>query len=87
MWQSDDSQPFREPVDTLEHPDYLQIIDTPMDLLTVREELIGGNYETPSNFARDVRLIFQNSRNFNTNKRSRVSLLFFRFHSYRYIMF
>ncbi|KAL5289713.1 BRWD3 family protein [Megaselia abdita] len=72
MWQSDDSQPFREPVDTIEHPDYLQIIDTPMDLLTIREELIGGNYETPSNFARDVRLIFQNSRNFNTNKRSRI---------------
>lgn len=73
MWQSEDSQPFREPVDTLEHPDYLQIIDTPMDLLTVKEQLLVGNYDTPSRFARDVRLIFQNSRNFNTNKRSRVS--------------
>lgn len=72
MWQSEDSQPFREPVDTLEHPDYLQVIDTPMDLLTVREELMGGNYDTPQKFASDVRLIFQNSRNFNTNKRSRV---------------
>lgn len=72
LWGSDDSQPFREPVDTLEHPDYLQIIDTPMDLLTIKEELIRGNYETPMNFARNVRLIFQNSRNFNTNKRSRV---------------
>lgn len=71
--QCDDSAPFREPVDTLEHPDYLQIVDTPMDLRTVKEDLLGGNYEGPLDFAKDVRLIFQNSRNYNTNKRSRVS--------------
>lgn len=54
--------------------DYNQIIDTPMDLLTVKEDLIGGNYDGPLEFAKDIRLIFQNSRNYNTNKRSRVSL-------------
>ncbi|CAD7093518.1 unnamed protein product [Hermetia illucens] len=70
--QCDDSAPFREPVDTLEHPDYLQIVDTPMDLRTVKEDLLGGNYEGPLDFAKDVRLIFQNSRNYNTNKRSRI---------------
>lgn len=43
-----------------------------MDLRTVREDLLGGNYETPHDFCKDMRLIFQNSRNYNTNKRSRV---------------
>uniref|UniRef100_A0A182QQ37 Bromo domain-containing protein n=1 Tax=Anopheles farauti TaxID=69004 RepID=A0A182QQ37_9DIPT len=72
IWQCDDSEPFREPVDTIEHPDYLQIIDTPMDLRTIKEDLLGGNYETPYDFCKDMRLIFQNSRNYNTNKRSRI---------------
>lgn len=83
IWQCDDSNPFREPVDIIEHPDYSQIVDTPMDLRTIQEDLRGGNYQTPLDFAKDMRLIFQNSRNYNTNKRSRVSLVenvsFFRF--------
>lgn len=64
----------REPVDRLENPDYHQIIDTPMDLRTVKEDLLGGNYETPQEFAKDVKLIFTNSRNYNTNKRSKVNI-------------
>jgi bromodomain and WD repeat domain containing protein 1/3 len=47
-----------------------------MDLQTVKEELLSGNYETPMDFAKDMKLIFQNSRSYNTNQRSRVSLLF-----------
>lgn len=76
MLQRPDSLPFREPVDTIEFPDYLEIISTPMDLRTVKEDLLGGNYEDPLDFAKDVRLIFQNSKNYNTNKRSRVSYFF-----------
>ncbi|XP_061395070.1 bromodomain and WD repeat-containing protein 3 [Musca vetustissima] len=72
MLQRPDSLPFREPVDTIEFPDYLEIISTPMDLRTVKEDLLGGNYEDPLDFAKDVRLIFQNSKNYNTNKRSRI---------------
>jgi Transcription factor involved in chromatin remodeling, contains bromodomain len=61
------------PVDQLEHPDYYQVIDTPMDLRSVKEDLLGGNYESPMDFCKDMRLIFFNSKNYNTNKRSRVS--------------
>jgi bromodomain and WD repeat domain-containing protein 1/3 len=61
------------PVDQLEHPDYYQVIDTPMDLRTVKEDLLGGNYQSPLEFCKDMRLIFTNSKNYNTNKRSRVS--------------
>ncbi|XP_036673426.3 bromodomain and WD repeat-containing protein 3 [Drosophila suzukii] len=72
MWARTDSEPFREPVDTIDFPDYLEIIATPMDLRTVKEDLLGGNYDDPLDFAKDVRLIFQNSKNYNTNKRSRI---------------
>lgn len=103
IWAHNDSEPFREPVDTLDHPgkyikiyvqfdpthslpnpililcrpptDYLQIIDTPMDLMTIKEDLIGGNYASQSAFIKDMRLIFTNSKNYNINKRSRVSIL------------
>jgi bromodomain and WD repeat domain-containing protein 1/3 len=68
-----DSEPFREPVDCLDHPTYSQMIDTPMDLGTVREELYGNNYDDPTAFCKDMRLIFTNSKNYNTNKKSRVS--------------
>lgn len=57
--------------------DYLQIVDTPMDLRTVKEELLGCNYEAKSDFLKDVRMIFTNSRSYNTNPLSRVSLSFF----------
>ncbi|XP_049806710.1 PH-interacting protein [Schistocerca nitens] len=72
LWQCGDSAPFREPVDALEHPDYYQVIDTPMDLRTVKEDLLGGNYQSPLEFAKDVRLIFSNSKNYNTNNKSRI---------------
>ncbi|XP_017846752.1 bromodomain and WD repeat-containing protein 3 isoform X2 [Drosophila busckii] len=74
MSQRPDSLPFREPVDTIEFPDYLEIIATPMDLRTVKEDLLGGNYDDPMDFAKDVRLIFVNSKNYNTNKRSRDNI-------------
>ena len=70
--QSEDAGPFREPVSILDVPDYLQVIDHPMDLQTVREQLQVSNYATPSDFAKDVRLIFENSKNYNTNKKSRI---------------
>lgn len=54
--------------------DYYQVIDTPMDLGTVKEDLLGNNYKTPYDFCKDMRLIFQNSKNYNTNKRSRVRI-------------
>lgn len=72
LWSCEDSTPFRMPVDQLEHPDYYQVIDTPMDLRTVKEDLLGGNYESPLEFCKDMRLIFINSKNYNTNKRSRI---------------
>lgn len=52
--------------------DYRDIIDTPMDLGTVSETLYEGNYENPMEFAKDMRLIFSNSKAYTPNKKSQV---------------
>jgi bromodomain and WD repeat domain-containing protein 1/3 len=74
LWQSRDSEPFRKAVDPTEYQDYARQIDTPMDLMSVKEDLLGGNYSNPQEFARDMRLIFSNSKAYNTDKHSQVSL-------------
>ncbi|XP_074644765.1 PH-interacting protein-like [Tubulanus polymorphus] len=72
MMQMDDSMPFRQPVDTMQYPNYRKVIKHPMDLLTVRKKLRDDSYEDPTDFTKDVRLIFNNSKAFNTNKKSRI---------------
>uniref|UniRef100_A0A8B9EZC6 Bromo domain-containing protein n=1 Tax=Amazona collaria TaxID=241587 RepID=A0A8B9EZC6_9PSIT len=72
IFQCEDSEPFRQPVDLLEYPDYRDIIDTPMDFSTVRETLEAGNYESPMELCKDVRLIFSNSKAYTPSKRSRI---------------
>ncbi|XP_042863346.1 bromodomain and WD repeat-containing protein 3-like isoform X2 [Penaeus japonicus] len=82
IFEKEDSIPFRFPVDLERYPDYSQVIDIPMDLTTVREELSASGYSTPHDFAKDVRLIFTNSKNYNTNKRSRIYSMTLRLEAY-----
>ena len=63
--QSKDSVPFRLPVNIERVPDYLDTIAIPMDLKTVGEKLEANNYATPSELAKDIRLIFENSKKCN----------------------
>ncbi|XP_078504227.1 PH-interacting protein isoform X2 [Lissotriton helveticus] len=72
IFQCEDSEPFRQPVDLLEYPDYTSIIDTPMDFATVKESLEAGNYDSPAELCKDVRLIFSNSKSYTPSKRSRI---------------
>lgn len=72
IFQCEDSEPFRQPVDLVEYPDYRDIIDTPMDFGTVRETLEAGNYHSPLEFCKDVRLIFTNAKAYTPNKRSKI---------------
>ncbi|KAG8189872.1 hypothetical protein JTE90_023378 [Oedothorax gibbosus] len=72
FFQCEDSTPFRQPVNLNLYPDYRNIIDIPMDLSTVREKLKDNMYDSPTDFRKDMRLIFMNSRNYNTNKKSRI---------------
>ncbi|CAH0389929.1 unnamed protein product [Bemisia tabaci] len=72
LWASKDSEPFREPVDRLVHPDYDKIINTPMDLGTVRDELSVGNYENPNEFCKDIRRIFENAKSYTPDKHTKI---------------
>ena len=47
-----------------------------MDFGTVRETLEAGNYDSPVEFCKDIRLIFSNAKAYTPNKRSKVGNLF-----------
>uniref|UniRef100_A0A8C4M2Q8 Bromodomain and WD repeat-containing protein 3 n=1 Tax=Equus asinus asinus TaxID=83772 RepID=A0A8C4M2Q8_EQUAS len=72
IYEREDSEPFRQPVDHLSYPDYQDVIDTPMDFSTVKETLEAGNYGSPLEFYKDVRQIFSNSKAYTSNKKSRI---------------
>ncbi|XP_051717573.1 bromodomain and WD repeat-containing protein 3 isoform X1 [Ctenopharyngodon idella] len=72
MFVCEDSEPFRDPVDQREYPDYGNIIDMPMDLGTVRRTLEEDHYENPIDLCKDTRLIFANAKAYTPNKRSKI---------------
>ncbi|KAK7172228.1 hypothetical protein R3I93_004517 [Phoxinus phoxinus] len=72
MFECEDSEPFRDPVDQGDYPDYSNIIDTPMDLGSVRQSLEEDRYENPIDLCKDTRLIFANAKAYTPNKRSKI---------------
>ncbi|XP_010425469.1 PREDICTED: transcription factor GTE8 [Camelina sativa] len=67
LWSHPHSWVFQAPVDVvkLNIPDYLTIIEHPMDLGTVKKNLASGLYSSPHEFAADVRLTFTNAMTYN----------------------
>ena len=63
---------FMNPVDPVELkiPDYFDIIKNPMDLTTVEGRLKRGEYPTPLEFGRDMRLITSNALTYNPKQSS-----------------
>jgi len=61
---------FENPVDTSLIQDYLQFVNTPMDLLTIRNKVATGVYKIPEDFEYDVNLIFKNCEAYNIPKRN-----------------
>merc|ERR1712194_788055 len=62
------SEWFREPVDheNMGLTDYLQVIKEPQDLGTISKKLERTHYMSPEDFARDVRLVWQNAITYNS---------------------
>jgi hypothetical protein len=58
---------FHEPVDPIadEVPDYLDIIQHPSDLTTVRTKLLNDRYRSLQDFRRDMNLIWENAVQYN----------------------
>ena len=59
---------FLEPIDTAEYPNYLTIVNRPMDLQTLKENLNDGSYSTREEFYFDAKLIFDNAKLYNTGR-------------------
>ncbi|MEQ2191132.1 hypothetical protein XENOCAPTIV_021626 [Xenoophorus captivus] len=72
IFDCEDSEPFRQPVDPENYPDYLDIIDAPMDFGTIKRTLEEDRYENPIELCKDTRLIFANAKAYTPNKRSKV---------------
>lgn len=58
---------FNIPVDPVGHgcPDYARMISKPMDLGTAKKRLEDGEYQSTTEYAEDVRLVFANAQAFN----------------------
>ncbi|CAF0800883.1 unnamed protein product, partial [Didymodactylos carnosus] len=63
MLLSEDSHPFRQPVDpvALNILDYPNIIKHPMDISTINNKLLTGEYQNPLQFVDDMWLMFNNA--------------------------
>ncbi|KAM4567142.1 bromodomain and WD repeat-containing protein 3 [Odontesthes bonariensis] len=72
IFDCEDSEPFRQPVDPQNYPDYHGIIDTPMDFGSVKRTLEEDHYENPVELCKDTRLIFANAKAYTPNKRSKI---------------
>uniref|UniRef100_A0A4W3H5X2 Bromo domain-containing protein n=1 Tax=Callorhinchus milii TaxID=7868 RepID=A0A4W3H5X2_CALMI len=108
LFQCEDSEPFRQPVDLFEYPvnsgyflhytemsafltysifhgciqDYRDIIDTPMDLGTIKESLEALSYDSPMEISKDVGLIFSNAKAYSPNKKSKIYSMTLRLSAY-----
>ncbi|KAI1294611.1 Bromodomain and WD repeat-containing protein 1 [Halotydeus destructor] len=67
-----DSEPFRFPVDPIVYPDYNRVIQNPMDLNTVREQLMSDSYDTPQELKKEFQLIFKNAKEYTPSTRSKI---------------
>ncbi|XP_068601910.1 bromodomain and WD repeat-containing protein 3 [Brachionichthys hirsutus] len=72
IFECEDSEPFRQPVDPQNYPDYHGIIDAPMDFGSVKRTLDEDGYENPIELCKDTRLIFANAKAYTPNKRSKI---------------
>ncbi|KAL3788964.1 hypothetical protein ACHAW5_005620 [Stephanodiscus triporus] len=61
---------FLEPVNYALYSDYLDIVEYPMDLRTLKENLEGGRYSTRDEFYSDAKMIFDNAVLFNKGRDS-----------------
>ena len=60
--------PFLHPVDTVEVPDYLDVVSEPIDLETMEERVKHGAYKSKAAFLSDLERMIANCRAYNDPK-------------------
>jgi len=63
---------FEDPVDISVFPDYLKLIDTPLNLKIVDKKIETDCYNTPEDFEYDVMLIFKNCEIYNMKRNDHI---------------
>jgi len=61
--------PFEKPVSLETYSDYLQYVQSPMDLQTIEKKVNSEQYETPEDFEYDCMLAFKNCENYNAARK------------------
>ena len=62
--------PFEKPVSLALFPDYVQYVQSPMDLSTVERKVKAASYATPEDFEYDMLLVFQNCIAYNSARQA-----------------
>lgn len=65
MREMSDAQPFLFPVNVKQVPDYYNIVNHPMDLSTIRDNLRQKKYQSREEFLSDISQIVENSKLYN----------------------
>nr|5C4Q_A Chain A, Bromodomain [Leishmania donovani BPK282A1]5C4Q_B Chain B, Bromodomain [Leishmania donovani BPK282A1] len=65
LWAADTLAMFHYPVSATEVPGYYDVVDTPMDLSTIRKNIEQGKYRTDTEVENDVVLMLSNALDFN----------------------
>lgn len=65
LLKHEDADAFLEPVSRRDYPDYVKIIEQPMDLGTIKKRMKQGTVKTPREFAALVRLVWKNCYTYN----------------------
>ncbi|KHJ86262.1 Bromodomain protein [Oesophagostomum dentatum] len=58
------SWPFRQPVSLEEFPNYLEVVEHPIDLSIIQKRLENLEYQRLKDFTRDMSRLFENARLF-----------------------
>ena len=70
--REEDSEHFREPVDLLLYTNYFKYVDHPMDLQNCWGKFESQQLRNAIRFAKDVRLILENSKKFNQTEKRKI---------------
>lgn len=62
--------PFEKPVVLEDYPDYLQFVQSPMDLEKVERRVKASYYNTPEDFESDMTLVFKNCETYNVPRKN-----------------
>ncbi|CBZ26150.1 conserved hypothetical protein [Leishmania mexicana MHOM/GT/2001/U1103] len=65
LWAADTLAMFHYPVSATEVPGYYDVVETPMDLSTIRKNIEQGKYRTDAEVENDVVLMLSNALDFN----------------------